>query len=94
MKEKFENFIEKHWRAVVIGVALIYIGTGLFQIVTEIELDQTKTRSVESVLMVTAIAAFFYGKRKEKERLENEKQKLEEDNEVIIVEDTRDEDSN
>lgn len=80
MKEKFENFIEKHWRAVVIGVALIYIGTGLFQIVTGIELDPTKTRSVETVLMITAIYVFFYGKRKEKESMNKDSEDQENQN--------------
>lgn len=93
MKEKFEIFIEKHWRAVVIGVALIYIGIGLYQIITGIELDPSKTRGFESFLMVTAIAAFFYGKRKEKERMEQENEQQEEANQETIVENVSDEDN-
>lgn len=94
MKEKFVDFIGKHWRALVIVVALMYIGIGLFQLVTGIEFDSSKMRSVETVLMVMAIYTFFYGKRKEKEKNDKDKAKQEEDNQAIIEENISDKDSN
>lgn len=72
MQEKFDQFIEKHWRLVIIGVAVFYIGMGLYQIITKIEIDPTKLRGVEGFLMVIAIGALFYGKKKERERKEEE----------------------
>ncbi|QUI24033.1 hypothetical protein HZI73_17795 [Vallitalea pronyensis] len=72
MQKKFEKFMEKHWRLVVIGVALVYMGTGLYQIITGIELDPTKMRGVEGFLMVIAIGSLFYGKKKERERMQRE----------------------
>ncbi len=78
MQEKFEKFIEKYWRLVIIGVALVYIGTGLFQIITGIEFDPTKMRGIEGFLMVIAIASLFYGKKKERERMQQEAAEQEE----------------
>ncbi len=78
MQEKFEKFIEKYWRLVIIGVALIYIGMGLFQIITGIEFDANNMRGVEGFLMVLAITSLFYGKKKEKERMQHEVAELEE----------------
>lgn len=74
-EKKFEKkFIEKkYWRLVIIGVALVYIGTGLFQIITGIEFDPTKMRGIEGFLMVIAIASLFYGKKKKKENVCNKK---------------------
>lgn len=91
MKEKVLDFIEKRWRIVVIVVALLYIGIGVFQMVTGIEFDSSKMRSVEYVLMILVIFVFFYGSRKEKR--EKDKAKQEEDNQTIIEENIDDEDS-
>lgn len=79
--ERLKDFFEKHWRAVVIFIAILYMGIGLFQLISGIELDPTKTKNAGTFLMFLALAVFVYGKRVEKMAIEKEKQKQEENQE-------------
>lgn len=81
MKENITKFIDKHWRMIVIGVALIYIGMGLVQALFHIEFDPQKTRNVELVLMVTAMYVFFNGKKKERAAIQEEEAKEQQEEE-------------
>ncbi|QUH27387.1 hypothetical protein [Vallitalea guaymasensis] len=78
--ERLKDFFEKHWRIVVIFIAILYMGIGLFQLISGIELDPTKTKNAGTFLMFLALAVFVYGKRVEKMAIE--KQKQEENQEV------------
>ena len=86
--ERLKDFFEKHWRAVVIFIAILYMGIGLFQLISGIELDPTKTKNAGTFLMFLALAVFVYGKRVEKMAIEKEKQK-EEENQAVNQEENQ-----
>lgn len=76
--ERIKDFFDKHWRAVVIVIAVLYMGIGLFQLITGKELDPSTSKNIGTVLMLSALAVFFYGKRTERMEMEKEKAALEE----------------
>ena len=82
--ERIKNFFDKHWRAVVIVIAVIYMGIGLFQLITGKELDPSTSKSVGTVLMMLALAIFLYGKRTERMEMEQKKALEEKESEEEI----------
>ena len=82
--EKIKDIFYKYWRVMVIIIAVIYIGLGVYQLITGNELDEKTLKTVSGTLMFLALIIFLYGKNMERIEMQKEKQakELEEKEEV------------
>lgn len=81
MKENFMKFIEEKWRILVIIIALIFIGMGAVQALTNFKFDPKTAHNIELVLMVIAGALFINGKKKERQASTEAEEKEKQDEE-------------